>query len=86
MSLALCLWFVALAGHAHAEGELSPAQAIAHHCDFCLGRTAVAAPPPAEISVPAPMLIGLPLPSSAAPPVVASGAPSSYLSRAPPPA
>jgi hypothetical protein len=84
LSLALCLWFFAYASHTHAEGDFSPAQGIAHHCDICLARPASTAPPPAAISVPDAALFEVSPPSNAAPVFTAHEAPSSYLSRAPP--
>ena len=84
LSLTLCLWFFAYTSHTHAEGDFSPAQGIAHHCDVCLARPASTAPPPAEIAVPDAVLLEVSPPSNAAPVFTAHEAPSSYLSRAPP--
>lgn len=84
LSLALCLWFVADAMHAHPGDDFSLPQGIAHHCDFCLARPASAAPPPAETPVPAAVLFEVSPPSNDATAVTGHAAPSSYLSRAPP--
>jgi hypothetical protein len=85
LSLTLCLWFVAFATHAHDQGDFSsPAQGVAHHCDFCLARPTSAAPPPAGIPVPVAVLFEVSPPSNAAPVFRVHNAPSDYLSRAPP--
>lgn len=83
LSIALCMWFMAIASHLHAADEDAVGHNVSHACSFCFSSSNAAAPPqafPIIVRVAASHAYDV---ATYVPPLP-TDAPSSYLSRGPP--